>query len=396
MRKKDVLVCIHLILLFFCIYHTFPGEKLWGCVYLTVMVLAVFYLGKRFRIRAGFLMVGAVMEAGMLCLFHHHPAELVIFTIALIVTAVSYTLDWAEERRPIFLEITPVWLLFILLCHLPLFFTGYSSQYLRIFGVLYFLLYLLSQAVDNMEDFKLMHSRMEYLPLVQLGKAQFFSVLSVLLWVFFGMLLGRNERLSDYICKKIQDFLGSMNNVSLRLTPQDMPMPMNETEEDFGEILPHAIKEAEQMENGSQIIGYAISFLLLLLCLVLVLFALYSLYCYLKRNKRDEEDEIEFISGRDQEEYLYLKPEKNKNGKTRSRSANEIIRRKYKKKIKTALNKQIPFWASPVELETLAGWHQSEKEKELHKLYEKARYSKEGCQMEEIDRYNNSEDKNDR
>ncbi|MDE6312359.1 MAG: hypothetical protein K2M46_01870 [Lachnospiraceae bacterium] len=394
MKKKDVLVSMHLLLLFFCIYHTFHGEKLWGCAYLAVMVFAVFFLGKRFRIRGGFLIVGAFMEAGMVLAFHNHRAELAIFSIAVVVTVVSYTLDWAKEHTPIFLEITPMWLLFPLLCHIPLYFTGYSSGPLQFFGVLYFLLYLLSMAVDNMDEFQRLHSRMEYLPLVQLGKVHFFSVLCVLLWVLFGMIIGKNERIAAYIRGIIQSFLSNLGGEQIAITPQDVSSPMNQMEVSFGESTWDAMKAAEQVESGSPAVGYVVSFLLLLLCLVLVLFVLYGLYCYLKRDKRDPEDEIEFISAQKEDEYQFLELEIPRKYKKRSYSANEMIRRKYKKKIKTALQQKIPRWASPAELEALAGWQQSEREKELHNLYEKARYSKEGCQMEEINRYNNSDDKN--
>lgn len=395
MKKKDILVCIHLLLLFFAMYYTYDGNKTAGCIYLVCMVFGIFLLGKRIPIQGGFVLIGACMEGILLVLFHRHLIECVIFTVALLIASISFTLDASKERRPIFLEITPVWMVFLLLCHAPLYFTGYPSKYLRIIGVLYALLYVLSLAVDNMEDFKKMHSGMEYLPVVQLGKAFFFSVCSVLLWIFFCMILGKNQWLSDYICQKIQRFLNRMNDVELRITPEEVSMPMAPLQDGMVQMLPKTALTGAETTQKSKIIGYMLGFFLLLLCLVLVLFALYSLYCYLKRNKTDEEDEIEFIKDNIPEEYLYLGDRKQEKPKRKLTSANELIRRKYRKRIKGTLHKKIPLWATPKELESLAEWEQSGKDRELHRLYEKARYSKEGCQMEEFDRYNNSDDKND-
>lgn len=396
MKKKDILVCIHLLLLFFAVYDTYNSNKIGGCIYLVCMVFGVFLLGKRIPIQGGFILVGVAMEGIMLLLFQRQLVECVIFTVALLITSISFTIGDTRERRPIFLEITPVWMVFMLFCHIPLYFTGYTSKYLRIIGVMYALLYVLSLAVDNMEDFKKMHSGLEYLPVVQLGKSFFFSVCAVLLWIFFCMLIGRNQWLSDYICGKIQGLLSSMNDMEIRITPEEVSMPMTQFQDGMAQMLPNTPLGASKGTEESKIVGYVIGCFLLLLCLVLVLFALYSLYCYLKRSKTDAEDEIEFIRDNTSEEYIYLGEKHSQKQDRKLASVNELIRRKYKKKIKEGLNKKVPLWATPEELESLAGWEQRGKDKELHRLYEKARYSKEGCQMEELDRYNNSEDKNDR
>ena len=59
----------------------------------------------------------------------------------------------------------------------------------------------------------------------------------------------------------------------------------------------------------------------------------------------------------------------------------------YKRKIKEGIQGKIPFWASPTELEMMAEWQETGSGSELHLLYEKARYSKEGCLKEDLDRY---------
>lgn len=94
--------------------------------------------------------------------------------------------------------------------------------------------------------------------------------------------------------------------------------------------------------------------------MLLVLFLLYSLCCYLKRGEK---------------------------------KTNAMVRKMYKRKIKSGIKSGIPDWASLYELETLAEWQTKGGESMLHMLYEKARYSKEGCLKEDLDRYMSTEKK---
>ena len=64
-------------------------------------------------------------------------------------------------------------------------------------------------------------------------------------------------------------------------------------------------------------------------------------------------------------------------------SVNMRIRRKYKKIIRKSSKERPKGWETPYELETGAQLQEDESMKVLHKVYEKARYSKDGCTKEE-------------
>ena len=61
------------------------------------------------------------------------------------------------------------------------------------------------------------------------------------------------------------------------------------------------------------------------------------------------------------------------------RSPNAQVRRKYRRAVLRSAKEAPPQWASPQEIETRAGLEDSQ----LHRLYEKARYSQEGCTSQE-------------
>ncbi|MDD6481209.1 MAG: hypothetical protein PUF65_02865 [Lachnospiraceae bacterium] len=60
-------------------------------------------------------------------------------------------------------------------------------------------------------------------------------------------------------------------------------------------------------------------------------------------------------------------------------SAEQQIRKRYRKTIKKATKGQPNSWATPSELEQDAGLSEQEKTQTLHDIYEKARYSQDGC-----------------
>ena len=61
------------------------------------------------------------------------------------------------------------------------------------------------------------------------------------------------------------------------------------------------------------------------------------------------------------------------------RAPNAQVRRKYRRAVLRSAKEAPPQCASPQEIETRAGLEDSQ----LHRLYEKARYSQEGCTSQE-------------
>lgn len=99
----------------------------------------------------------------------------------------------------------------------------------------------------------------------------------------------------------------------------------------------------------------------------------------------EEEDEIVFL-GEESQEKLYGSDGKIRSGE-KWNSPNKKIRRRYKKVI-TQRRKQRPAgWESPTELEAAADLSGIADGERFHRLYEKARYSREGCNREEAQEY---------
>lgn len=385
---EKILVCFHFLLLEYGIYFTFRSEKLSGCFLLAVITFGISFLGELFKKRVGFLVAGVFAEI-LVLLLAGNVVELIMFTFFTVVLTGAYTIQSASEKGSSLATISLVWLLFLLGCYIPLYFTKYSGQQsLQTLGVCYVVVYLLHLSNDNMNDFKKIHSRMEKLPLVQLGKTFFLSVSGVVLWTVFGMFLGRNERLAAYLSSKLQGFLNKLGGTAIKIAPDGMQGGVADIMENYmGNPYESVQTLPEHTYVRNYILEYILKIVLCILAMFLVLFLLYSLYCYLKRDRKDEGDVVEFIKKEDKEVVSLKKSQFKVRGSRQEQSPNAIVRKMYKKKIKSGIKESIPEWASPYELETLAKWQEKGSESMLHKLYEKARYSKNGCEKEDLDRY---------
>ena len=384
-----ILVCFHFLLLEYGIYFTFHGEKQSGCILLALLTFGIFVLGEQFKKRFGFLLAGALGE--MLVLFLAGSlAEVIMFTFFTVVMTVAYTIESASDKGCSFSNISLVWLFLFLVCHLPLYFTGYQGQkYLQIFGVCYVVVYLLHLSNENMRDFKKLHSRLEKLPVVQLGKTFFLSVSGVILWTVLGMVLGRNEGIATYLSAKLQEFLNKLGGGVIKIAPDGMQGGMTEIARRYEEITYRSVEEiSKQTVVRNYVLEYIFKIVLCILAMFLVLFLLYSLYCYLKRDRKDEGDVVEFIK-KEEKEIVAIKKYRSKRKDYKvEQSTNAIVRKMYRRKIKSGIQKgKIPTWATPYELEILARWQEKGSESILHQLYEKARYSKDGCEKEDLNRY---------
>lgn len=388
MRKISILECLHFILLEFSIYFTFESEKIRGCVLVVLLTFGISFFGSLFKKRYGYLLVGVLGEISVL-LLAENIVELIMFTSFVIILTISYIISSGEKKASL-MKISPVWLIIILICYIPLYFTGYrGGVVLQVLGGTYLLLYLVYMAEQNMEDFKMLHSRMAKLPLVQLAKGHIMSVTAVVLWVAFGLFLGRNERFASYLTGRIKGLLAKMEGSPVKIAPEGMSGGAMNLMESYG------IREQEGTQQLSgkysemnDIVQHILELFLCIIVFAFVLFLVYSIYCYLKRDKKDEGDIVEFIKAAEKREKLIFENTGEERKKEKNNSPNAIIRRLYKRKIKEGIQGKIPLWASPTELEMMAEWQETGSGSELHLLYEKARYSKEGCLKEDLDRYN--------
>ena len=110
----------------------------------------------------------------------------------------------------------------------------------------------------------------------------------------------------------------------------------------------------------------------------LILYGIYQIFKNFRSSYTDNRDVVQFLGNQEEEERL--------EGERRHRkisaldfSPNAAIRRRYRKTILRGSKEKPEDWAAPAELEAGAGIA----DETLHQLYEKARYSLEGCTPEE-------------
>lgn len=385
---EKILVCFHFLFLEYGIYFTFYSEKLSGCILLAVLTFGISFLGELFRKRVGFLVAGILAEI-LVLLLTDNVVELIIFTFFTVTLTISYTIQSSSEKGSSLATITLAWLVFLLGCYIPLYFTKYpGQQFLQILGVCYVVVYLLHLSNKNMNDFKKLHSRLEKLPVVQLGKTFFLSVSGVVLWTVLGMFLGRNKQLAAYLNRKLQEFLNKLGGTAIKIAPDGVQGGMSDLMENY---MGNPYEQAQTLPKHIYVRNYVLEYILkiafCILVMLFVLFLLYSLYCYLKRDRKDEGDIVEFIKDKDAETVSLEKEKFKVKGSGQEQSPNAFVRKMYKKKIKSGIKERIPQWATPYELETMAEWKKKGSASTLHELYEKARYSQNGCDKKDLDRY---------
>ena len=389
MNRKDIFSCMNLILVFLSVYYTFDSPKLIGSILVVIAMFLITYLGNSFPILAGYFLAGAGMELVVLgyYLLNRNLTEFIMFSIFLFCGALCITLEHTGKKVLLIMEVTPVWILFILFCYVPLYFTKYHGEgKQRILGILYLLLYLAKVATENMENFKSLHKRLERYPSAQLAKVYFFSVISVLTFVCVGMFWGRNERIAYYMTQKMYELLNLLSgDMQIRLYSDMGRMAMREiTNQNDAYMAELAQRQTmNQAYEGGPWFGYFLKILLGVIAFVVVLGIIYGIYCYLKQEKKDNGDTIEFIKVAEEMEDVCHKEKRAPKKFKKIHNMNEQIRRKYRKTIRNHTKEKIPLWASPEEIERIANLEMTLENLQLHQLYEKARYSQYGVTEEE-------------
>ncbi|CCX37757.1 putative uncharacterized protein [Clostridium sp. CAG:1013] len=135
-------------------------------------------------------------------------------------------------------------------------------------------------------------------------------------------------------------------------------------------------------ENSSFKIPPFFTYFLIAVGVALAAFALlYGVYLIL-RNFRgsfvDHRDVVQYLRG-EEDQAETVQKEKRKRPAFWDRSPNAQVRRKYRRTVLRLAQEQPPQWAAPQEIEDQVGLQ----DQRLHALYEKARYSMEGCTIQE-------------
>lgn len=238
----------------------------------------------------------------------------------------------------------------------------------------YLLLWLCFLGVSRIEEYIELNRGMSNLPAKRINRtggvalAVFFLIASALLlpvaWNTFGDIQIDLEKLNQ------------RPHVTYEM--EEMP-PQENMGTDFSELL-----GLENTEPLFQIPPF-VSYLFYALCVggvvALALYGIYRVFRSFRSSFTDSRDVVQFLSGRDEDGKEYF--QEGSRGKRPSfldRSPNALVRRRYRRTILKAAKEQPKRWNTPEEIEREAGVSQQT----LHELYEKARYSPEGCSQTEV------------
>lgn len=111
--------------------------------------------------------------------------------------------------------------------------------------------------------------------------------------------------------------------------------------------------------------------------------AVYAVYCISRRFRssyRDNQDVVQHLDRDVAEDSPGEKRKKRERTRLFDRSPNALIRRHYRKRVLQAAKERPKQWQTPAELEAAAGISNED----LHRLYEKARYSGLPCTMDDV------------
>ena len=210
----------------------------------------------------------------------------------------------------------------------------------------------------------------------KVGKILLIIAVTFLLLAVFPSILYNREPLIDLLQNRAQtEMVPSTEWLEFLESGMDNNM-------DWGDLM----EEPAEPPLWLTILSDVLMYLSVTAVIVLLLFAIYRL-C---RNaahyfSQDEEDEIIFL-GMEEQESLRHSRKSHKKTKEKWYSPNRKIRRYYRKTLRNALNERPAGWETPQELERKAQLAAGEQTELLHRLYEKARYSREGCSRKDVEK----------
>lgn len=173
--------------------------------------------------------------------------------------------------------------------------------------------------------------------------------------------------------------------------PEMMEESVAEQEQDMGGMggFPDSNPTPLWLEALYQALTVAISVVVGIVILIAIIYGIYRLVKAFYRPQRENSDEQEFITA--EEDSREDAPDSNFFTRIREvfdPSPNVVIRRAYKKRIKKQ-KKGVILSMTPDELEEYTGIPEGPERQILHELYEKARYSKAGCDSTDVQRLKN-------
>ncbi len=131
-----------------------------------------------------------------------------------------------------------------------------------------------------------------------------------------------------------------------------------------------------------KILEFAMFAALALIAIALVLRLIWIIYQRYTTNIQENGDRLEAINPFETMERLRREPRPKREPGEGFGTPNQVVRRIYKKEIKKGGNSPEP-WHTPKQIEESAALLDDEVRREFHELYEKARYSPDGCDRQD-------------
>ncbi|MGI6255667.1 MAG: hypothetical protein ACOYJZ_08545 [Acutalibacter sp.] len=140
----------------------------------------------------------------------------------------------------------------------------------------------------------------------------------------------------------------------------------------------------ESMDDGKDhtmpvFVQYLLWAVVAVICASVLLYLIYMVIRNFRGTFVDHRDVVQFLSRDAQEQEEELPAQRQKRPALWDRSPTAQVRRKYRRTVLRTAKERPPRWAAPQEIEETAGLSDTL----LHSLYEKARYSQEGCTAQE-------------
>lgn len=376
------------------IFLIFPEDwKLYflrACILLFPLIataIAVNYCSSLFT----YLGIGIICGA-ILFFFANNLAEqiyLIIFTVLIILFRIPARLDRKRDFLQTPYYMYPFFFLFIYIIssfvhleHLKPFMYYFTFTYM-IMIILYTNLkhldYYLKEKkeVSNFPGYQIIHTN-------RIMVSIFIGITSLcfLLLPFTGL-----ERLLSQIGKQ---FLALLRWIIRLLLPNDTPEEeiIEETEAATEAQQPLFPSEEQAPEWLTQLLELLFHIILVFAVLALIagiIYLIYQLFQRFYQPPQENNDQQEFI--KEESNFITrIHSKKTESSLRFSFHPNAYIRKKYKKTIQKGFqsNSDIPTSYTPTELEDYANLDETNETTTLHNLYEKARYSKEGCTKEDV------------
>ncbi len=238
-----------------------------------------------------------------------------------------------------------------------------------IWAGMYLLLYGAFLGLQNIEEYLRLNSGMTGVPVRRIVRTSGMALL--------GMLVLAAALLMPALATQGGYFKIDPKTQQASVEPPEMEMDAP----DMGMGLPAELLEAAGSEPWIQIppfVEYLFYALLGGALLALLLYAAYQALRNFHGSFVDHRDVVQYLKGPEDEDQLAPR-EKRPRPAVWDRSPTAQVRRKYRRAVLRTAKEKPPRWAAPEEIERLAGLENQQ----LHELYEKARYSPDGCTAQE-------------